>query len=251
MKKNKPLLIIFIFIVQNVFGQIEPIITDRPDQTESAALVPKGYFQGEHGFAINFNNIANEYSVLSSLIRFGINNNFELRLVIDPQIIATEVENISGINPVSIGLKTKLIENDIIQLSLITHLQFSKIATEDFKSNYNAIATRLTAAHTLTDFLGIGYNIGVEWDGFTGAPYYIYTFTSGFALGEKFGAFIELFGNFNESFSENFADAGFTFQPTNNFQFDISAGTNINFDIADYFASVGFSYRFNCTKENG
>ncbi|MEO5905559.1 MAG: hypothetical protein ABIQ11_02450, partial [Saprospiraceae bacterium] len=31
---------------------ISPIATDRPDQTETPSLVPKGYFQMENGFSI-------------------------------------------------------------------------------------------------------------------------------------------------------------------------------------------------------
>ncbi|MBC8173151.1 MAG: transporter [Chitinophagales bacterium] len=256
MKKDKILILfVSIFIVQNVFGQIEPIITDRPDQTESAAIVPKGYLQGEHGFSVHVTKPVNEYSVASTLFRYGINTNFELRLEIDPQIIVDEVENISGVNPVALGLKTKLMENNIIDLSLITHIQFAELSSPEFKTDYNAVTARLAAAHDLTGFWGIGYNIGIEWDGFHPAPYYVYTFTSGFSIGEKFGAFAEVFGEINytaevfgmpeNTFNVHYYDGGFTFQPNENTQFDISAGLNHRLGITDYYTAVGFSYRFN------
>ncbi len=252
-KKIIVLLVICIY-VGSLNAQIEAIITDRPDQTESAALTPIGYLQGEHGFAVNFLDFNNEYSIASTLMRYGINEYFELRLEVAPGIIDA-TENTFGISPISLGLKSKLIEKDKYALSLITHVQFSKIATKDLRSNYTAIASRLTSAHSINDWCSIGYNVGIEWDGFTPSPYYIYTLTSGFSIGEHCGVFAEAFGNLYYSnpasdiiydpLDKHYVDAGFTYSPNPDLQFDISCGTILQKGIMDVFISTGFAYRFN------
>ena len=119
------ILLLVCFYVSHMHAQNESIITDRPDQTESAALTPIGYLQGEHGFAVNFLDFNNEYSIASTLMRYGINEYFELRMEIAP-VINDANESEFGINPVSIGLKSKLITKENFALSLITHIQLSK-----------------------------------------------------------------------------------------------------------------------------
>ena len=254
-KKILILLIISIF-VSTLHAQ-NAIITDRPDQTESAALVPTGYLQGEHGFAFNFLDINNEYSIASTLLRYGISEYFEVRLEADP-VLNKSAESEFGINPVSVGLKSKLISKNNFDLSLITHVQLPKVASKHLQTNYAAIATRLTAAHRIKDWWSIGYNVGIEWDGFTPNPYYIYTLTSGFSVGEHCGLFAEVYGNiyYNDPaadiiydpLDEHYVDAGFTYSPNDNLQFDISFGTLLKTGITDQFISTGFAYRFNTIK---
>ena len=251
------ILLLVCFYVSHMHAQNESIITDRPDQTESAALTPIGYLQGEHGFAVNFLDFNNEYSIASTLMRYGINEYFELRMEIAP-VINDANESEFGINPVSIGLKSKLITKENFALSLITHIQLSKIATKGLQTNYAAIATRLTAAHSINDWWNIGYNVGIEWDGFTPNPYYIYTITSGFSLGEHCGVFAEAYGNIFYSnpasdiiydpLDQHFVDAGFTYSPNPDLQFDISGGTILQTGITDLFISTGVAYRFNTRK---
>ncbi len=253
-------IIVFVIIciyISTLHAQNAAIITDRPDQTESAALVPVGYLQGEHGFAANFLAFNNEYSIASTLMRYGINEYFELRLEIDPVFIDAN-KKVFGINPISVGLKSKLIEKDKFALALITHVQLSKIASKDFRSNYTAIATILTAAHSINEWWNIGYNAGIEWDGFAPSPYYVYTLTSGFAIGEHCGIFAEVYGNLycsnpatdiiSDPLDEHFVDFGFTYSPNHDLQFDISCGSILQTGAMDVFVSTGFAYRFNTIK---
>ncbi|MFN0275559.1 MAG: transporter [Chitinophagales bacterium] len=247
MKKNN-ILIIFICAIQNIIAQTEPIITDRPDQTESAATVPAGYFQGEHGLFIDVYDLQTEYAIPANLLRYGINDNFELRLEIEPHITQISSVNQSGLLPLALGLKSRLLENELLELSLIAHVHFADIATEQFKATHNAITTRLTAAHGIKDFLNIGYNFGVEWDGETPVPLYVYTFTCGFPLGERLGMFTEVFGNFNDENNDHFFDAGLTYLLSNNFQADVSGG--FHFAMNNYFGGVGLAYRFQLCSKN-
>lgn len=62
--------------------KLDPIQTDRPDQTETAAIVPKGMFQVENGFSFQRKDANNSsFSLPSTLWKYGVNDNFELRLI--------------------------------------------------------------------------------------------------------------------------------------------------------------------------
>jgi hypothetical protein len=224
---------------------MDPIVTDRPDQTESAATVPVGYLQGEHGVSVDISTYIKQYAAPATLLRYGINNTFEMRVALETQVSSL---NSYGVLPLAIGIKSRLISCEAMELSLITHLQFADIASQEYKTLHNALQTRLTAAHTLTDFWSLGYNFGLEWDGTNPSPWYVYTCTNGFSLGERLGFFAEVFGSFQPSVNEASADAGFTYLITNNFQFDIAGG--YTFDGGNVFAGLGFAYRVNTRPNN-
>jgi hypothetical protein len=178
-------------------AQNEFIVTDRPDQTESAAIIPPKYFQFEHGLSAEVNDIVKTYSAFSTLIRYGVTENFELRLNADPHIYDSLHINELRLYPISIGLKTKLVEQikAIPDISIIIHVQIPEIASEDLKADHVSITSRLVASHTLADWWNLGYNLGMEWDGFAPQPIYIYTLTNGFSLKENIGFFIEVYGD--------------------------------------------------------
>src|SRR3972149_6805763 len=78
------LLLIVIFINGNAQEDGAELITDRPDQTESSAVVPLKSLQIETGFIIEnketniFKSRAFTYN--STLLRYGLVENMELRL---------------------------------------------------------------------------------------------------------------------------------------------------------------------------
>lgn len=94
------------------------MITDRPNQTESAAIVPKGHFQIETGFVFQGDEAnkvkSDEIALFTTLLRYGINKNFELRLgsgyldLTDKPEGGDEV-NTSGMAPLFAGIKFKML----------------------------------------------------------------------------------------------------------------------------------------------
>src|SRR4051812_23805093 len=81
----KRYLFIFLFCFGNsiVFAQepLEKIETDRPDQTESPAIVPKRWFQFESGVireAYAYNTL---YTLPTLLSKYGVSKKLELRLI--------------------------------------------------------------------------------------------------------------------------------------------------------------------------
>ena len=250
MKHFFPLLVMLFFVGEAVAQeqqQPEPIQTDRPDQTETPALVPKGMFQMENGFLYQKeNDDENSLVTPTVLAKYGVNENFELRLIIEYNTIESAGQKTSGFNPILIGTKIKMCEEKGIvpKTSFIGHLLIPKFASEDFKADYYATEFRFVMQHTLAEKLSLSYNLGAEWDGISPDATFIYTLATGFTFTDKLGGYAELFGFApqNDTANHNF-DGGLTYLLSNNMMLDVSAGVGLTENAPDYFVSCGFSFR--------
>jgi hypothetical protein len=117
-------------------------------------------------------------------------------------------------------------------------------ASSKYKTDFYAPEFRFTMQHTLSDKFSFGYNLGSEWDGFTAAPTFIYTLTTGYAISEKMGSYVELFGfgPQKDKANHNF-DGGITYLINHNFMLDLSSGVGLTANAPDYYIAFGFSYR--------
>lgn len=228
--------------------QLDPIATDRPDQTESPFIVPQHYFQFEIGFVheqVNSDEINQTYP--NSLIKYGLTKKTELRLILDLGNNRSFGKNNSGLNPVTIGFKTNLLEEKgiIPTTSFIGHLTIPSLASQDKKSLYYAPSFRFNMQHTISKKSTLSYNLGSEWDGITPEPTFIYTLASGFSLSDRFGSYIEIYGFAPQKQAASHSwDAGFTYLINNNVQLDVHGGTAITDNAPDYFIGCGISFRF-------
>ena len=230
-----------------VFAQdIEPIECDRPDQTETPSLVPKGMFQMETGFSVEKDKSDQALALPSALLKYGVNDRFELRLIVGYGNFRADGVTTSGIEPVLIGTKISLCEEDgfIPKTSFIGHVSIPNLSSPQLKADHYAPEFRLTMAHTLSDKISLSYNLGAEWDGFTPDATFAYTLTTGFSMTQKFGAYVEVFGFAPEHDSASHsADGGFTFLLSNNAMIDISGGFGLTENAPDYYGALGFSFR--------
>lgn len=169
MKRVKPIAFIVLSLAfTSVFAQKVPLTTDRPDQTESSNIVLPGHLQIEH--CIGLEKIKDGPKLFghpSTLFRYGVNESFELRLVIDPNTLVSNGDKKIGISPVEVGIKMKLTEEKgaLPDLALLCHLQLSGLASEHLKSDHLASSFRFNAHHTLSSKSVMAYNLGMEWDG--------------------------------------------------------------------------------------
>jgi len=225
-----------------------PLSADRPDQTETSVLVPKGMFQMENGFSYEkTNGNESEWMTLSTLIKYGVNDNFELRLIAEYTTLRSATDTVSGLLPIKLGIKAKLTDEKgaVPAISLLGHLLLPNTASKNLKAEYYAAEFRIAAQHTLSDKFNLGYNIGAEWDGETPDATFIYTLTTGASITEKLGAFVEVYGFAPEDDAANHNfDAGLTYLLNNDFMIDASCGVGLTENAPDYFLSAGFSFRF-------
>ena len=250
------LFIVASFGVLLVSAQEKPeLVTDRPDQTEAPVLVPKGAIQVETGFQIETDRQKNietkNYTYNTTLLKYGVNEHFELRLINEYLGTSTHVEGdtkttkVSGLSPLALGVKIKLAEEKGFwpQAAFIGHVNLVSGSTE-YEPDYTAADFRFTFAHTLSEKFSLSYNLGAEWDGETPDAAFLYTLSLGYRLNDRIGTFIEGYSFFPEhSKADNRVDAGVTFLITPLVQWDISGGLGLSDNAPDGFVSTGLSFR--------
>ena len=230
--------------------KMDPIKADRPDQSESSFLVPKGYFQAELGFSITDTDPGYLYAYPSALWKYGLTDNFELRLVTQYITIQKDPNpNQNGFLPIAAGIKAKLSEQKGIlpKMSFIGQLRLPGIVAEDFETTYLAPELRLAFDHIVSDVFNIGYNVGLFWDGENAEPSVLYTLTTGIAISKRLGIFGEVYGATPQRDNEDlplYVDAGITFLIGNDFLLDVSASQGITDNAPLRYVAAGFSYRF-------
>jgi len=252
------LLSISLFLTQLIRGQDikTDLVTDRPDQTESSFTVPLKSLQIETGFIMEidktdlFSQISYAYN--STLLRYGLLENLELRLGIEymgdkiTNRLNDDTYRLAGFSPLYTGFKLKVTEENGLkpEIAFLGGLVLPFTAGNEYKPDYSGANIRFAFSHTLTDRISIGYNLGAEWDGETAIPGYFYSFATGIGISDKLGGFIESYGLILENgYKEHMLDAGFTYLLIQNLQFDLSGGIGINNNAPDSFISFGLSYR--------
>lgn len=241
-------------------AQIEKIDTDRPDQTESPFIIPKKWIQIEGGIvAEKQNSYFSNYTLPTILSKYGISKRTELRLITELNASNSKLYTINSTEittPLQLGFKTSLWEQKglLPKTSLIFHSalqnieefgQSGSVTKKEIACNY-----RFTLQNNITKNIGLGYNLGMEWERLNEAPAYVYTLAIGFNMGEKWYSYVEGFGSVwkNEN-PENSVDGGLAYYITNNFKIDISAGAGISKNAPPYYFAAGASFRFNTTSK--
>ena len=211
----------------------QKIDTDRPDQTESSSVVPHKSFQIESGFLLEFpeHQFNKNYATTTlptTLFRYGILNWLEIRFVSEYSWINYGYYKEQGMNDLQIGTKIQLLKKENIntEIAFMSHL-----VTPSGSKNYSGIygtINRFLISHNLNENVNLGYNLG--WDYFgKGKGNLTYTMALGCSVGDRFGFFIEPFGEVIE-FEEFVAsfDAGITYLITDKLQADFYFGTGLN-----------------------
>ena len=125
----KKLTYIFILLPFTFLNAQESIQTDRPDQTESPSITPKNYLQVETGFLYeNVDRDTENFSHPTILWKYGINENFELRVITEFNSEKITDFRESGIPPLTFGFKAKLAEEHkyFPKISMRIHLVLSR-----------------------------------------------------------------------------------------------------------------------------
>jgi hypothetical protein len=249
---------LFLFFAVALYAQqqVPDLVTDRPNQTESAAIVPKHFLQIETGFILE--NDENEisrnksFNYNTTLLRYGLWDNFELRL--SAAFLGENIskknsdfsQNTAGFSPLHAGFKVKVVEEKGLRpdIAFLGGLELPFTAGSDYKPSYTAATMRFAFSNTLSERLSLGYNLGVAWDGETAIPDYFYSVSLGIGFLKNLGMFVESFGTIPEAgTAQHQIDAGFTYLLTPNFQVDVSGGIGLNEAAPDNFISFGLSYR--------
>ncbi len=248
MSKLRLAVVISMGVQWHAMAQLGAIETDRPDQTESTALTPTGHLQIEHGVAYEREGRVSLIAHPSTLMKVGLHDRFEARVVVEPVTQAADgIPAVGGILPMEFGFKAGLWLSDDggSVVSLIAHLQVPHLASSAFRTSRVAPLVRLTAATPLGDAWKLGVNAGLEGDGGGGSATAIYTAAVGTSLTESVGWYGEGYGFIpvDGSSSDHRVNSGFTWLLNDDLQLDAAIGVGLTTTPAPWFVGVGASYR--------
>ena len=246
---------------ENIDHNNHSIITDRPDATESPNTVEPGFIQIETGgYYTRFEENEITFETLgynTTLARIGLLENLELRLGVNyednrvtSKMGATETTtDFESFTPMLAGIKINLFEGrsgtDFGFLGHI-YLPFTTRTPDGVTPEPSTTGAdfRFSVGHELSERSGIAYNLGGQWAGDDTGMAFVYTVAYGYALSDKIGAYVELYGDAPELSSANhYWDAGFTYLAGWNLQYDLTFGRSIT-EGQDLLLSAGLSYKF-------
>lgn len=235
--------------------ELNPLTTDRPDATEASSTVGKGIIQIETGGlyeSFENNNIKLEnYTFNTTLIRYGVLDNVEIRLGWDfvegvTKVNNTKLDNVtSGFSPLLLGVKIDIAEekNGWPEIAFIGHVFPVFSASKDYRPESTGVNFRFSMSHTLSKKSSLGYNLGGEWGSDSPEAAAIYTLAYGYNISDKLGMYVELYGDLPEDSQANhYWDAGLTYLVSNDLQLDTYIGTSIT-KGQDLLLGLGLSYR--------
>lgn len=249
MLKHTRLLTILIFFSASLQMVAQDMVTDRPDQTESASIVPKFRAQLESGFDFKDPNalsgIKNVQSI-QSLLRFGVASNMELRLGFanETSTLLDDPKN-SVSNVLNPGIKYRILNGEgIIPDVAVLGSFILPINKVDNELAFWSPEIRLAAQSDLLDFLSIGANFALFWDSDAYDTQKFYSVVLGLDVIPNTGLFFEFFGEEYKTLgSEGYLNGGFTYNILNNLQLDGYIGYGLNENSDSMFWGVGITVR--------
>ena len=256
MKYNKKYsrLITFLFIAASGIAGAEPLVTDRPDATESSSVIAPRFAQFEVGITTGEDPEGESYSDFGgSLLRVGIKEDWELRFGWDGY---NDGHGGSGAGDGLLGFKYYIapeVRDDFFpEMALLVHTTVPW-GDDELSSNEWDPSFLLSFSHTLNDRWSLGYNVGAELatsekangDDTTRASA-LYSIALGYGATDQLGFFIEVFGDVGLSAGSSFAslDGGVTWLFSDDSQLDLFVGTGLDDDADDWFVGIGYSIRF-------
>lgn len=243
-----------LMIVSAGWAQLDPIETDRPDQTESTAITPGGYLQAEHGVAFGKESGVSLIAHPSTLLKYGVSERWEARWVVEPVTMSSQgAPTTRGLLPMEFGFKSLLWTKDdgTAALSFIAHLQMPHLASSAFRGTRTAPLVRFTGFTELGGDWRLGVNAGVEWDAGGGPATAIYTAAVGSSITESTGWYGEVYGflPFETLPADHRINGGATYLLNEDLQLDAALGVGLSSTPAPWFVGVGVSYRFAVLRE--
>lgn len=249
------------------------LVTDRPDQTESAESVPAGLFQLEIGWTYALEEgeggggEIRSHAVPEALLRIGLGSGLEARVGFagwiseDEELADGPDRTDSGVGDVEVGLKWRVVRGNGAspQIALLGGVTLP-LGQEGFGSERADPTVRLSLSHDLSERVALGYNAGLSWETAVfeapGSPTrealdtqadFLYTLALGVGLTERLGAFFESYGFLGLSDGRpdrHSLDGGLTLLLSPTLQLDLRSGFGLNEAAEDWLIGAGLSVRF-------
>lgn len=236
----------------------EPLVTDRPDFTESASVPGAGRIQVEGGWTVEGDGDARAHSLGEVLVRIGIGERFEARvepltwISVDGGDGTGDADDVDGLDDAGIGVKAMLLDARPPGVPAAAFLLGTTIPTGDDKIGEEGWQpeARLALGWDLSELWSLGANVGWGRPEESGERFdqALGSVAVGRAIGDRLGAFLELYGLAPAAADGDedaaYLDGGFTIGFGPDAQFDARVGVGLTEVAADWFFGIGFARRF-------
>jgi hypothetical protein len=226
-------------------AQVPDISTDRPDLTESAALVPSGLWQVEAGLIRerirNDSGEIRRLAVVDVLARAGLSEMLEARLgggyAHQRSSDTAAASTAMGLAGIMTGVKIRLAEG----ASVLAHLHIP-IGHEDLRLPDTAPELVFAGESALTDRVELSGNLGGVWLREEASVFA--SMAVGFDLTDRLGTFVEGFVLGAMHAQPRYqAECGLTYLLASNLQVDCTGGVTLFEDDPGWFLGAGLSVR--------
>lgn len=244
-----------LILIKSGFPQnYSPLVTDRPDFTESTNIVQTGRCQFEFGYT--FISVASdqEHTFGELLARIPIHKLIELRMGLNSFVVLqSSPGKTSGLQDATVGLKIKFMDD--IKKSFLGDLQTAVlIATtlptgkDEFGEDGLQPEFKLAFSLPISKKLSVSSNTGYSYSLENGNRYnrFSNSLSLAFSVSDRVSTYLEYYGIFLDSkigADTSFLNGGFTYLFTHDFQMDIRAGKGLNGIESEYFLGVGAGVR--------
>jgi hypothetical protein len=236
--------------------ELGELVTDRPDITESSAVVGRGVWQVESGLSLERDGDGRDaergLAAPMALVRLGLSDRLELRLGADgyvsTQALVAGAPRSSGMSDVNVGFKYVLAHQDRLGVDLAV-IPFVSIpsGSDAFSSGGYDPTLKLTWARDLPRGFGLSGNVNVssltEGERFTSREVMV-------SLGHELaGGWAGFWEAYNASAIERggsaawLVDSGVTHAVGANAQVDLSIGRGLTSAAPNWFVGIGVSMR--------
>ncbi|MBX3119921.1 MAG: transporter [Fimbriimonadaceae bacterium] len=223
-----------------------PIVTDRPDFTESANVVPLRWLQFESGFTYQGIRGGSSISGPEALIRYGMAPRSELRIGIPDYGRLVLLGNSEvGFADGSLGFKFET-EKPVLGFDVAVIVETSIPTRGAFSSDSSEPAVKLCYARDFSSGWSLSaMSVGVWTKDDGNRTILQQTVALARELSGGLGFFIEYAGTYHKSMkSEHVAHGGFAYQLSNDRQIDLHFGTSLSGNDRMPFIGVGYAVRF-------
>ncbi|QOJ14877.1 MAG: transporter [Planctomycetia bacterium] len=246
----------------------EPLVSDRPDFTESTSVVSPGRYQWEGGYTFTRDSEngrrSRDHTLAELLLRTGVTPGVELRFGWAGASFTTlsypdrsdagrrvhQRDHEDGWTDMTIGFKAHLAEQRgwRPELAVIGALALPTGSISKSSGDVDPEVKWLWS-YAIDDRLSIGGNLNIAVP--TGARGRFAQASASLAIGysvcEHLGVYAEYFGFYPGERGEDCAhtvNGGFAVPVTDDLQLDLRIGVGLNEQADDFFAGVGFAVRF-------
>jgi hypothetical protein len=229
-----------------------PLVTDRPDFTESSEVIPSRWLQFESGVTVEWDGSGllrtRSLSAPAALVRLGLGFRTELRIGAEGYVIERrETERTAGYSDVELGAKVWLLKEgrSPFDLSLIPMVSFPA-GDAGLSSDGVDPTLKVTWGRGLPAGFWVGGNVNFSWITEAGSHFsqQALSLSVNRDIGRGWNGYLEVYGFSRMTRTEG---AGITLnggvgrQFGGRVQIDVEAGHGLTAEAPDWFVGAGFA----------